>query len=35
MNIDWMTWNELRNAIPPAYTRWIGQHLMNYLAVTA
>lgn len=24
MGIDWMTRNELREAIPPAYTEWIG-----------
>ena len=28
MGIDWMTWRELREAIPPAYTEWIGQQLM-------
>ncbi len=25
MGIDWMTWDELREAIPPAYTRFIGE----------
>lgn len=29
MGIDWMTRNELREAIPPAYTRCIGQQLMS------
>lgn len=24
MGIDWMTWNELKESIPPAYTEWIG-----------
>lgn len=29
MGIDWMTsWDELREAIPPAYTEHIGQYLM-------
>lgn len=31
MGIDWMNWQELRNAIPPAYTEWIGLQLMSYL----
>ena len=31
MEIDWMTRNELKEAIPPAYTRWIGGRLMEYL----
>lgn len=25
MGIDWMTWDEIREAIPPAYTRYIGE----------
>lgn len=28
MGIDWMNRGELSQAIPPAYTRWIGEHLM-------
>lgn len=32
MGIDWMTLAELCQAIPPAYTRWIGQHLMEQVA---
>lgn len=31
MQIDWMTKAELAQAIPPAYTRWIGEILMGYL----
>ena len=27
MGIDWMTWDELREAIPPAYTFWLGQRI--------
>jgi DNA (cytosine-5)-methyltransferase 1 len=28
MGIDWMTWKELREAIPPAYTEWIGRQFL-------
>jgi len=28
MGIDWMTGDELSQAIPPAYTRWIGRYLL-------
>jgi DNA (cytosine-5)-methyltransferase 1 len=28
MGIDWMSWDELREAIPPAYTEWIGLQLL-------
>lgn len=32
MGITWaMTQDELSNAIPPAYTRWIGAQLLDYL----
>jgi DNA (cytosine-5)-methyltransferase 1 len=31
MGIDWMTKNELNEAIPPAYTRFIGEQLLNWL----
>ena len=29
MGIDWMDWDELREAIPPAYTEWIGRQLLS------
>jgi DNA (cytosine-5)-methyltransferase 1 len=32
MGIDWMTKNELNEAIPPAYTQFIGEQLINWLA---
>lgn len=31
MGIDWMTRDELSQAIPPAYTRYIGQQLLEVL----
>ncbi len=31
MGIDWMRSQELNNAIPPAYTEWIGSRLMESL----
>lgn len=31
MGIDWMTKNELNEAIPPAYTQFIGKQLLAYL----
>jgi len=31
MGIDWMTGAELSQAIPPAYTEWIGRQLMRWL----
>jgi DNA (cytosine-5)-methyltransferase 1 len=35
MGIDWMTVNELAESIPPAYTEWIGSHLMRQLRAVA
>lgn len=29
MGIDWMTWPEITQAIPPAYTEWIGRQLLR------
>ena len=34
MGIDWMTRNELREAIPPAYTKWIGKQVLGVLSQT-
>ena len=31
MGIPWGTWNEIREAIPPAYTQWIGSQLLQHL----
>jgi len=31
MQIDWMRREELNQAIPPAYTEWIGRHLIQAL----
>lgn len=31
MDIDWMTGQELSQAIPPPYTRWIGEQLIQAL----
>jgi DNA (cytosine-5)-methyltransferase 1 len=35
MGIDWMPWDELKEAIPPAYTEWIGRHLMTVIEQAA
>ena len=31
MGIDWMTWDEIRESIPPAYTEHIGGQLLEHL----
>lgn len=31
MKINWMIWKELTQAVPPAYTEFIGKHLMEIL----
>jgi DNA (cytosine-5)-methyltransferase 1 len=31
MGIDWMTWDELRESIPPAYTEYIGGQLLRHV----
>lgn len=31
MGIDWMSGSELAEAIPPAYTEWIGQQLISQI----
>lgn len=34
MGVDWrMTWRELREAIPPPYTEYIGMHLLREVSV--
>lgn len=35
MGIDWMRRDELTQAIPPAYTEWVGRQLLQHLAVAA
>jgi DNA (cytosine-5)-methyltransferase 1 len=35
MDIDWMARDELAQAIPPAYTQWIGAHLLARLEMAA
>lgn len=27
MGIDWMKWPQLKESIPPAYTKWLGEHM--------
>lgn len=31
MGIDWMSWDDLREAVPPAYTEHIGSQLIEHL----
>jgi DNA (cytosine-5)-methyltransferase 1 len=35
MGIDWMTWKELTQAIPPAYTELIGHQLLQHIRARA
>lgn len=35
MAIDWMGWRELAEAIPPAYTEWIGARLLESMKAAA
>ena len=35
MGIDWMTWDEIREAIPPAYTELIGHQLLVHVRAAA
>lgn len=35
MGIDWMNWDDLREAVPPAYTEWIGGFLLQAVEVAA
>lgn len=32
MGIDWMTWEDLTEAVPPAYTEFIGAQLIDHLS---
>jgi DNA (cytosine-5)-methyltransferase 1 len=32
MGIDWMIWKELVEAIPPAYTEFLGRQLFKHLS---
>lgn len=35
MGIDWMTWDEIREAIPPVYTEHIGEQLLTAIELQA
>jgi DNA (cytosine-5)-methyltransferase 1 len=35
MGIDWMTGKELNEAIPPAFTQYVGGHLLDHVAERA
>lgn len=34
MGIDWMTRDELNESIPPAYSRFVGCHLLDYITTS-
>jgi DNA (cytosine-5)-methyltransferase 1 len=35
MEMPWASWNGVREAVPPAYTEWIGTQLLAHLEVAA
>jgi hypothetical protein len=35
MDIDWMSWAEAKEAIPPAYTEYLGVELLTHLTARA
>lgn len=35
MGIDWMVWVDLKEAIPPAYTLWLGEQMLTELVEVA
>lgn len=35
MGIDWMTYDEIAEAVPPAYTEWIGAQMLERLELAA
>lgn len=35
MGIDWMSWDEIREAIPPAYCEYVGQQLLQAISAAA
>ena len=35
MGIDWMIRDELSQAIPPAYTQWIGEQLLDAIRLAS
>jgi len=34
MGIDWMDWSEIKEAIPPAYTEYLGAQIIRYVGAT-
>lgn len=35
MGIDWMDWDEIREAIPPVYTQFVGEQILDALRAVA
>jgi DNA (cytosine-5)-methyltransferase 1 len=35
MEMPWASWNGVREAIPPAYTRWVGTQLLQHVRAAA